>query len=108
MTLLEHFSSGTKVDQHGPVVRGDKDVGRFDVQMQHFVLVDHAQATQHFFKQRTDGRLTKHFGLLEVACNDDEFLQAGPLKIVHHHVNGVVFLKKIKHAHHCRMGNLGQ
>ena len=45
---------------------------------------------------------------LLVARRDDEVLQRRAFQVVHHHVNGFIFAKKIQHAHHRGVGDLGQ
>jgi hypothetical protein len=54
--LVDRLARSAEVDHHGPVVVGDEDVGRLDVQVQHLVLVHDAQAAQHLVEQRADGR----------------------------------------------------
>ena len=94
--------------QHGAVVVGDEDIGGLDVQVQHLVLVDDAQAAQDLVEQRTDGGFAQYLFALQVARGDDEILHGVTLQIIHHHVDGFVLAEEIQHRDHARMRNLGK
>ena len=76
--------------------------------MQHFVLMDNAQAAQDFIKQRADRGFAKDLVVLEVPRHHNKVLQAGTFEEFRHQVNGFVFPEKIQHADHRRVGNLRQ
>jgi hypothetical protein len=95
--LAQHLARGAEIEQHRLVVVGDEDVGRLDVQVQHLVLVDDAQALEDLVEERADGRLAEDLFLLQVARGDDEILQRIALQVVHHHVDGFVLAEEIQH-----------
>jgi hypothetical protein len=106
--LAQHLARGAEVEQDGLVLVGDEDVRRLDVQVQHLVLVDDAQAAQYLVEQRTNRRFPKYFVTFEVARGDDEILQGIALQVIHHHVDGFVLAEEIEHRDDARVRYLGE
>ena len=47
---MQNIACRTEINQHSAIIFCNKDIGRFDVQMQQSVLMHHAQATQNFIE----------------------------------------------------------
>ena len=88
-----------EVYEHG-VTMTEHHIGRFEVEMQHFVVVHEREGCRHLT------RVAQRVGFGQTAFADDEVVKTSSVKICHRVIDGVVFRPRLSHTYDVGMMKL--